>query len=94
MPLGACPALSCVVYCTGASAVDALLAGIPGVRLRFADQISIDVLPNEVQGAVADVGEILSFVRDPVPSASVVWQDLFSPVDYRIWAQLLNISRD
>jgi hypothetical protein len=93
MPLGACPALSCVVYCTGASAVDALLAGVPGVRLRFADQISIDVLPNAVQGAVADVGEILSFVRDPVPSASVDWQDLFSPVDYRIWAQLLNRSR-
>jgi hypothetical protein len=88
------PALSCVVYCTGASAVDALLAGVPGVRLRFADQISIDVLPNDVQGAVADVGEILSFVRDPVPPASVVWRDLFSPVDYRIWSKLLNISRD
>ena len=90
-PLAAYPALSCVIYCTGASALDAMLAGIPSVRLRFADQISIDILPGDVQGAVADANEILSFVRAPVMPPAVVWRDLFSPVDYAIWAELLKI---
>lgn len=92
--LAAYPSLSCVIYCTGASALDAILAGLPGVRLRFADQISIDVLPSDLQGAVADTSEILSFVRDPTQPTPVVWQDLFSPVDYGIWAELLKISCD
>lgn len=93
-PLAAYPALSCVIYCTGASALDAMLAGIPSARLRFADQISIDILPADVQGAVADANEILSFVRAPVMPPAVVWRDLFSPVDYAIWAALLKIPCD
>ena len=82
--------LSCVVYCTGASALDALFAGLPSVRLRFADQVSINVLPKSIGGTVADPDSIFDFVDNPPDAADVVWRDLFSPVDYEIWARLLK----
>ena len=86
--------LSCVIYCTGASALDALLAGLPSVRLRFADQVSIDVLPKNIGGAVADTAGIFDFVNNPAKPPEIVWRDLFSPVDYGVWASLLNTTVD
>jgi len=84
--------LSCVVYCTGASALDALLAGLPSVRLRFADQVSINVLPKNIGGAVADTDSISDFVNNPSQPSDIVWRDLFSPVDYGLWAKLLQTT--
>ncbi|MAI49168.1 MAG: hypothetical protein CMM16_01210 [Rhodospirillaceae bacterium] len=86
--------LSCVIYCTGASALDALLAGLPSVRLRFADQVSIDVLPKNIGGAVADTDGIFDFVNNPAKPPEIVWRDMFSPVDYGIWASLLKTTVD
>lgn len=91
-PIGEFRALSCVIYCTGASALDAVLAGVPSVRLRFADQVSIDVLPRNIGGAVADGDEILDFLRRPAVLPDIVWRDLFSPVDYGKWAALLQTA--
>jgi len=84
--------LSCVVYCTGASALDALLAGLPSARLRFADQVSINVLPKNIGGAVADTDSISDFVNNPSQPSDIVWRDLFSPVDYGLWAKLLQTT--
>lgn len=91
-PMAAFDALSSVIYCTGASALDALLAGIPSVRLRFADHVSIDVLPDNIDGAVADTTEIFDFANNPASPPDIVWRDLFSPVDYGKWAALLQTS--
>ena len=92
IPMGKFQNLSCVIYCTGASALDALLAGLPSVRLRFADQVSIDVLPKNIGGAVADAAGIFDFVNNPTPPPEIVWRDLFSSVDYDKWATLLKTS--
>lgn len=83
-----------VVYSTGASAIDALMSGVPSIRLRFDNSVSIDVLPKNIKGEVADPAEILSALESVVPAPSVEWSQVFSPVNYQLWASLLKTSRD
>ena len=87
------PALSAVLYSTGAIAVECLLAGVPCVRLRSADRVSINVLPSNLVNPVADeenIAERLRHLPNPTP---IDWKALYSPPNYRVWADLLKTYR-
>jgi len=87
-------ALACVIYSTGASGLDALLAGIPAIRLRFENFISIDALPSRLEGLVSDRHEITTLIEETLPPVNVNWSDLFSRVDFAFWARQLKTSAD
>jgi hypothetical protein len=85
------PALSAVVYSTGTSGLEAMLAGLPTIRFRPDDRVAVDVLPagTGVPGATcATIVDILKNVGRPTP---VDWEKIFAPVDYAIWhSELLD----
>lgn len=82
--------LSTVIYATGAMGLDARLLGLPSVRLRFPDAISIDVLPAHIENPVSDEFEILDFCLNPSQPELLDWDRLFSDVNYNKWRSLLT----
>jgi len=82
--------LSAVVYATGTSGLEAILAGIPTLRLLCEDRVSIDVLPAALTAVSAECGDLraaLAAVRPPRP---VVQTDILAPVDWSLWRSLLD----
>lgn len=87
------PALSAVLYATGAIALECLMAGVPCVRQRFEDRVSINVLPRKYRNPVADDAEIAECLGRLPPPPAVRWEDLYSAPDVAVWADLLKTNR-
>ena len=82
--------LSAVVYSTGTTGLEALLAGLPTVRFQPDDRVAVQVLPeglNVVDATRATIIETLYRVKLPEP---VNWDDLFAPVNYPLWHDLMT----
>lgn len=86
--------LSAVLYTTGTSGLEALLAGLPAIRLRFPDRISIDVLPAALKTLVADENDVISVLESAPRPQPVAWDQIFSPVDKELWNRLINRGAD
>ena len=81
--------LSAVVYSTGTSGLEALLAGLPTFRLLPEDDIAIAILPPfvSVQPVVAeDLADALAAARKP---AALSRDRVLAHVDMEIWRRLL-----
>jgi len=88
-PLAAQKGLAAVFYATGASGLEALLAGLPTFRLLPEDEIAVDVLPPFAAAeAVAGDGlaAALRRVKKPAPLA---WERVLADVDWPLWRRLL-----
>ncbi len=83
-------ALSAVLYTTGASGLDAVLAGIPCIRLQLADQISINTLPAFSTALTADADTVVSVLDSAKAPEPADWHRIFSVPDIARWRLLLN----
>jgi hypothetical protein len=83
-------ALSAVLYSTGTSGLEALLAGIPTVRLMLDDRIAIDVLPNGVSAQTATIDTVVKTFEAGLVQSTLKWDTVLSPVDDGVWHYLVN----
>ncbi len=81
--------LSAVIFTTGASGIEALLAGVPSLRLCGEDYISINILPHGVSCAKSGLTEAKNALDKLSAPPEISWQDIFSSPDYTKWKALL-----
>jgi hypothetical protein len=82
--------LSGVLYSTGTSGLEALLAGLPTYRLMLDDRIAIDILPRgmtAVPVTLATAADIVSCAA--TPKMRVDRSAVLSPPDMDLWSRLL-----
>lgn len=82
--------ISVMLYTTGASGLEGLLSGVPCVRLRLPDQISIDVLPEGVATPTTTIETVVSTISSVPMIEPLQWSNIYSSPDYDLWKQLLN----
>lgn len=82
-------ALSAVVYATGTSGLEALLAGLPAFRLLAEDRLSIDVLPTSLTSTPVELGELAAALAHARPPSPTAWTDVLTPADWNLWRALL-----
>ena len=86
------PTLSAVLYSTGTSGLEALLAGIPTVRLMLEDRIAIDILPPGMPVQTATLDTVVSIFQAGLTPPKVTWDTILSPVDDGVWRDLAGIA--
>lgn len=82
--------LSAVLYGTGTSGLEGLLAGVPTFRFRPDDRVAINVLPKGVKAtpvSISTLGDALDNAKQPKP---LEWKTVFSSVDQALWQKELN----
>lgn len=92
IPLRDQPALSAVLYSTGTSGLEALLAGIPTARLLLDDRLAIDVLPRGVTVRTATVDTVAEVFAAGLPRPELAWESVLAPVDDERWRELAGVA--
>ena len=82
--------LSAVLYSTGISGLEAILSGVPAVRLLLEDRIAIDVLPATIKAPAAAGDIIADTVARIQKPESCDWDQVLSPVDMKVWRSVLT----
>jgi hypothetical protein len=81
--------LSAVVYSTGTSGLEALMAGIPTIRFQPDDRVAVQVLPDGIAMPSANRNTIVDILENPPPPTAVSWDEIFAPVDHEFWRSCL-----
>ena len=82
--------LKLVIFASGASGLDAILAGVPAVRLQVDGLISINVLPNFVDLATTTLENLPSVIEQPPAPVNVAWDKILSDPDANAWNRLFT----
>ncbi len=82
--------LKLVVFASGASGLDAVLAGVPAVRLQLDGLISINVLPRFVALTTTTLETVESIIAQPPAPVNVEWDKILSDPRFDAWNQLLT----
>ncbi len=92
LPLSELPALRALVYCTGTSGLEGILAGIPTLRFIPEGGIALDILPAGMQvdasSAAALAGCLQRLSKPPRQNAGT----LFPPPETDTWKTLLDLT--
>ena len=81
--------LSAVVYSTGTSGLEAVLAGLPTIRLLPDDEIAIDILPSFVSVPACTAEDLADALVAPAPPPPLDPDKVISSVDITLWRKLL-----
>ncbi len=81
--------LRAVVYSTGTTGLEGLLAGVPTYRFLPDDRIAPDTLPDGIEMPERTANELPRGLLAPEPPAPVTWSDVMSPVDLPVWRAAL-----
>ena len=84
--------LSAVVYGTGASGLEGLLAGIPTFRLRPQNKVAINVLPEGIDAVPFLPKDLKGLLDRARPKKVLKWNKIYSPVKMDVWKQQLSIN--
>ena len=84
--------LSAVVYGTGASGLEGLLAGIPTFRLRPQNKVAINVLPEGIDAVPFLPKELKGLLDGAKPKNVLEWNKIYSPVKMSVWKDQLSIN--
>ena len=88
--------IAAVLYSTGASGLDAILAGVPAFRLLLEDNIAIDVLPPGLPVETVDLGDAAERIEQRLaggkPAARIDWDSILSRPDTDFWRRLLGMD--
>lgn len=82
--------LSAVLYATGTSGLEALLAGLPTYRLMLEDRIAIDILPAQLKARAVTQETVVDALERPEPPPPVAREEIVAPVDMTRWRQWLS----
>lgn len=91
LPLSELPPLRALIYCTGTSGLEGLLAGIPTYRFLPKNGIALDILPQgmHIKPITAlNTNAALEKIDDP---ARIDSKTLFPPPDIERWKSLMNV---
>ena len=81
--------LSAVIYSTGTTGLEGLLAGVPTIRFLPADRIAPDILPDDLavpERTCEELQEALLDLKQPSP---LNWADVMAPIDMASWRAVL-----
>ena len=88
--------IGAVLYSTGASGLEAILAGVPAFRLLLDDNIAIDVLPPDLPVETVDLEDVAECIENRLahgtPAARVDWHSILSQPDLAFWRRLLAMD--
>ncbi len=90
IPLQEQTGLSAVLYSTGTSALEALLAGLPAFRLMLDDRIAIDVLPAKVESQSVVPGNVVEALEAAGAPEPLEWESVLAHPDMGLWRRLLS----
>ena len=84
--------VSALLYATGASGLEGLLAGLPTLRLRPADKVAINVLPEGIEPIIFSKENLAQTLSEVEKQDALDWKTIYSHVDIEMWRKLLAIS--
>ncbi len=84
--------VSGVLYSTGTSGLEALLAGLPTFRLLPEDEIAVDVLPDFAAPVIVTAETLVEALAQPPGRPNLDWDRVLAPVDWALWESLLGTS--
>ena len=90
MGLAAQTQLKLVIFASGASGLDAVLARVPAVRLQVEGLISINVLPPFIDLTTATLETLDAIITQPPAPVNVEWDKILSDPHFDVWNQLLT----
>ena len=93
-PLRQQPALSAVLYSTGASGLEGLLAGLPTFRLMPDDRIAIDTLPAAAKARPVSMDTLDEVLAPPRAPHRLEWETIFSAPRMDLWRRHLSATPD
>lgn len=85
VPLQKQPPLAAVFVCTGAVGLEALLGGLPTIRLVLDGMVAQDILPMGLKAAEVEMGGLAAALRTARPQAALRWEDVLAPPDFELW---------
>lgn len=88
--LGSGVAFSGVLFTTGTSGLEAILAGIPAYRLLLEDRLCVNILPPTVHAPSVTIERVGEAFADAVNPPAVNWTDIFTEPSNDIWNRLLS----
>ena len=81
--------ISAVVYGTGASGLEGLLAGIPTFRIRPHNKVAVNVLPDGVDAVPFFETGLREKLDKAVPPKDLSWERIYAPVALDVWREQL-----
>ncbi len=84
--------ISAVVYGTGASGLEGLLAGIPTFRIRPHNKVAVNVLPEGLDAVPFFETSLREKLDTAVPPKKLSWDKIYAPVTLNIWRKQLLIE--
>ncbi len=85
--------LKLVIFASGASGLDAVLAGVPAVRLQVDGLISIDVLPCFVNIPTTTLETLDRVIKRLPAPVDVEWDKILSDPRFDAWKHLLTSAK-
>ena len=82
--------VSAVLFCTGASGFEAMLAGLPVYRLMLDDRIAIDVLPQGISATAVTVDDAADRIAAREAEGALDWDDVLTDADPAFWRALVE----
>ncbi len=84
--------ISAVLYGTGTSGLEGMLAQIPTFRLRPDDQVAINVLPEGVNPVAVSIASLDDALNNAVQPPPLKWDSIYAKVIPEVWARELEVS--
>ena len=81
--------LRAVLYSTGTTGLEGLLAGVPTYRFLPSDRIAPDILPDGIKVPELPSDELEGALLSPEPPPPLDWATIMAPVDLDIWRSTL-----
>ena len=90
VPLQKQPGLAAVFVCTGAVGLEALLGGLPTIRLVPEGVIAQDILPRGITAVEVEGDGLADALAQAKPIPPRPWSEFLSPPDFALWHKELR----
>ncbi len=81
--------LRAVIYSTGTTGLEGMLAGVPTYRFLPDDRVAPDTLPDGVNVPECTARELAETLAHPQPPEKTEWAQIMAPVDLPAWRSVL-----
>jgi len=79
-----------VLFTTGASGLEAVLAGVPAFRLLLEDRICVNILPCTIDVPTVTTDQVVGALAMAGDRPVVDWAEIFATPDLELWRKLLS----
>ncbi|MDB9702481.1 hypothetical protein OAA86_00095 [Rhodospirillales bacterium] len=90
LPLDQLPPLRALIYCTGTTGLEGLLAQIPTIRFTPNGGIALDILPQSMQVTSVAASELAAAMEVLTVSEAMNTEELFPPPNVEKWRALFS----